>query len=158
MNRRSFLLLVALLFTTAVAPWAQVAVPVAVYPGASWEGIDKPESVGWSKAGLDLARDELQRLPSTGLMAIAGGRVLFEYGDVQAVSYLASVRKSILSMLFGNYVASGKVRLDKTLAEMGIDEIGGLTEEEKQATIRDLLTARSGVYHPASNDGDDLAS
>ena len=41
---------------------------------------------------------------------------------------------------------------------MGIDEIGGLTEEEKQATVRDLLTARSGIYHPASNDGDDLAS
>jgi CubicO group peptidase (beta-lactamase class C family) len=91
-------------------------------------------------------------------MAIVGGRVLMEYGDVKAVSYLASVRKSILAMLYGNYVASGKVRLNKMLAEMGIDEIGGLTDEEKQATIRDLLTARSGIYHPASNSGDDLAS
>jgi CubicO group peptidase (beta-lactamase class C family) len=80
------------------------------------------------------------------------------YGDVQTLSYLASVRKSVLAMLYGNYVASGKVRLDKTLAELGLDDVGGLTPDEKRATIRDLLTARSGVYHPASNSGDDLAS
>ena len=130
----------------------------AVFPTAEWERIARPEDVGWTAADLDSVRARLSQLATTGFMAVVGGRVLMEYGDVQAVSYLASVRKSILAMLYGNYVASGKVRLDKTLAEMGIDEIGGLTEEEKQATIRDLLTARSGVYHPASNDGDDLAS
>ena len=36
-------------------------------------------------------------------MAVVGGRVLMEHGDVRAVSYLASVRKSILAMLYGNY-------------------------------------------------------
>jgi hypothetical protein len=54
-------------------------------------------------------------------------------------------------MLFGTYVAKGTVRLDKSLAQMGIDDIGGLTPQEREATIRDLLTARSGVYHVASN-------
>jgi CubicO group peptidase (beta-lactamase class C family) len=100
----------------------------------------------------------LKKLPTTGFVAVVGGRVLMDYGDVQAVSYLASVRKSILSMLYGNFVASGKVNLDRTLAEIGIDDHGGLTAEERQATIRDLLSARSGIYHAASNDGDDLAS
>jgi CubicO group peptidase (beta-lactamase class C family) len=61
-------------------------------------------------------------------------------------------------MLFGRYVEDGTVRLDKTLAEIGIDDIGGLTAQEKQATIRDLMTTRSGIYHPAANTGDDLAS
>lgn len=130
----------------------------AVYPGGEWERIDKPESVGWSAVGLEQARAQLATLPSTGLVAVHGGRVLFEYGDVKAVSYLASVRKSILAMLFGNYVASGKVRLDKTLVEMGIDDRQGLTPQEKEATLRDLLMARSGIYHPASNAGDDTAS
>ena len=129
-----------------------------VYPGAEWERIGKPEAAGWSAAGLERAREKLSALPTTGLMAIVGGRVLFEYGDVQAVSYLASVRKSILAMLFGNYVASGKITLDKTLAQIGIDDLGGLSAEEKRATIRDLLMARSGIYHPASNAGDDTAS
>ena len=130
----------------------------AVFPAGDWERVDRPESVGWKAADLDTVRARLSKLSTTGFMAIVGGRVLMEYGDVQLVSYLASVRKSILAMLYGNYVASGTVRLEKTLAEMGIDDIGGLTTEEKQATIRDLLTARSGVYHEASNAGDDLAS
>ena len=130
----------------------------AVFPAAEWQRINRPEEVGWTAVDLDSVRAMLSKLPTTGFMAVVGGRVLMDYGDVQAVSYLASVRKSILAMLYGNYVTSGKVRLDKTLAEMGIDDIGGLTDEEKQATIRDLITARSGVYHAASNDGDDLAS
>jgi CubicO group peptidase (beta-lactamase class C family) len=54
-------------------------------------------------------------------------------------------------------VASGKIRLDKTLADLKIDDIGGLSDAEKQATVADLLGARSGVYHPASNAGDNLA-
>jgi CubicO group peptidase (beta-lactamase class C family) len=81
-----------------------------------------------------------------------------EYGDVRAVSYLASVRKSVLSMIIGNYVARKQLDLDRSLAELGIDDVGGLTAAEKEATVRDLLSARSGVYHAASNAGDDLAS
>ena len=130
----------------------------AVFPAADWARVERPEDVGWTAADLDSVRTLLSRLSTSGFMAVVGGRVLMEYGDVQLVSYLASVRKSILAMLYGNYVASGKVRLDKTLADMGIDDIGGLTDEEKKATIRDLITARSGVYHAASNDGDDLSS
>jgi CubicO group peptidase (beta-lactamase class C family) len=129
----------------------------AIFPAVDWERLDKPESAGWTQADLDAVRTRLQALPTSGFIAIAGGRVLMEYGDVKVVSYLASVRKSILAMLYGNYVASGKVRLNQTLAEIGIDDLGGLTAEEKQATVRDLLSARSGIYHPASNPGDNLA-
>lgn len=136
-------------------PPAQLA---PTYPDAEWQVLDDAASAGWSRASLDEVRARLETLPTTGFMAIAGGRVLLQYGDVEAVSYLASVRKSILAMLFGNYVASGRVRLDRTLAEIGIDDHEPLTEEEKRATVRDLLTARSGIYHPASNAGDDLAS
>ena len=129
----------------------------ATYPTPEWQA-SAAEKLGWTQADLDAVRARLQKLPTTGFMAVAGGRTLMQYGDVQAVSYLASVRKSVLAILFGNYVASGKVRLNKTLAAIGIDDIGGLTPGEKQATIKDLLTARSGVYHAASNAGDDLAS
>jgi CubicO group peptidase (beta-lactamase class C family) len=130
----------------------------AVYPAVEWQRLDSTDAAGWRAADLDAVRARLQALPTSGFVAIVNGRVLMDYGDVKVVSYLASVRKSILAMLYGNYVASGKVRLNRTLAEMGIDDIGGLTPEEKQATVRDLLTARSGVYHAASNAGDDLAS
>jgi hypothetical protein len=47
--------------------------------------------------------------------------ILVPAGDLTRLSYLASVRKSVLAMLFGNSVASGKIRLDKTLARLGIE-------------------------------------
>ncbi|MES2524508.1 MAG: serine hydrolase [Gemmatimonadota bacterium] len=129
-----------------------------IYPGAEWTRVPSVAAAGYSQAGLDSVRGLLAAGASTGFMAVADGRVLMEYGDLDTLSYLASVRKSILAMLYGNYVASGKVRLDKSLAQLGMDDVGGLLPSEKEATIRDLLTARSGVYHPASNSGDDLAS
>lgn len=140
------------------APAASSGSARVVYPTPSWAPIEDPASVGWSRAGLDSVRARLATLATTGMMAVVGGRVLMEHGDVRAVSYLASVRKSVLSMLFGIAVANGTVDLDRTLAQIGIDDIGGLTSAEREATVRDLLSARSGVYHIASNPGDDLAS
>jgi CubicO group peptidase (beta-lactamase class C family) len=132
--------------------------PAPVYPGAEWERIAVPETVGWSSEGLEAVRGRLSTMSSEALMAVVGGRVMFEYGDVETVSYLASVRKSILSMMFGRYVADGTANVDRTIGELGIDDHQSLSERERQATVRHLLSARSGVYHPASNAGDDLAS
>jgi hypothetical protein len=129
-----------------------------VYPATDWERFATPESAGWSSAGLDSVRTRLEGMSTSGMMAVVSGRVLFEYGDTEVQSYLASVRKSVLSMLYGIYVHEGRVDLDRTLEQLGIDDIEGLTHAEKQATTRHLLQARSGVYHPASNAGDDLAS
>ncbi|MGH7472107.1 MAG: serine hydrolase domain-containing protein [Longimicrobiales bacterium] len=130
----------------------------SVYPEQDWASITRPEAAGWSSAGLERLNQKLATLSTTGMMAVVGGRVLFQYGDVQRVSYLASVRKSVLSMLYGIYQERGKVNLSATLEQLSIDDIGGLTREEKQATVRDLLRARSGIYHEASNPGDDLLS
>jgi CubicO group peptidase (beta-lactamase class C family) len=127
-----------------------------VYPGKAWEQV-APESLGFSSAGLAAAHARLATTASTGLMAVVGGRVVFAYGDVDTVSYVASVRKSLLSMLYGVHVQRGAIDLDATLAQLGIDDRGDLTDVERQARVRDLLTARSGVFHPAANEGDDLA-
>jgi CubicO group peptidase (beta-lactamase class C family) len=134
------------------------AVSAGVFPGTTWDSILDPQAAGWSRLQLDSVRVKLSALPTTGFVAIVGGRVLMSYGDLDTVTYLASVRKSVLSMLIGNYVRRGTIDLNKTLAQLAIDDIGGLSDQEKQATVRDLLTARSGVYHPASNAGDDLDS
>ena len=129
-----------------------------VYPAAEWQRIERPECAGWSAAGLAQVRERLSQMATTGFVAVVGGRVLMDYGDVQVISYLASVRKSVLSMLYGIYTERGAIDLDQTLEQLGIDDLGGLTAEEKQATVRHLLSARSGIYHAASNGGDDAAS
>ena len=108
----------------------------------------------YSASRLMALRTTLQAGDTTGMLIIVGGRVLFEYGNVSETSYIASVRKSMVSMLYGKYVATGAVRLDQTLREVGIDDKGGLLPGELDATVADLLSARSGVYHAAANLGD----
>lgn len=129
-----------------------------VYPGLEWERWEAPESGGFSADGLAAVRKRVESMSTSAMMVVSGGRVVFEHGDLTEVSYLASVRKSILAMLYGIHVADGSIDLDRTLAEIGIDDHRGLTPEERRARVRDVIAARSGVYHPASNSGDDLAS
>jgi CubicO group peptidase (beta-lactamase class C family) len=128
----------------------------SVFPGHDWAFVSYPESVGFSGARLKDLSDYLKALDTNGLMVIVGGRVLYRWGDVKQLSYVASVRKSILAILYGKYVANGTIRLDRTLRDLGMSDVGGLLPIEREATVEDLLTARSGVYHPASYGGDDF--
>jgi CubicO group peptidase (beta-lactamase class C family) len=126
------------------------------FPGAQWERHPEARS-GGAAEGLRALRRGLESSDTTALVAVVGGRILFEYGDTAHLSYLASARKSVLAMLYGKYVQDGTIRLGDDLARLGIDDVGGLSAQERSATVEDLLTARSGIYHPAANSGDDSA-
>jgi CubicO group peptidase (beta-lactamase class C family) len=133
------------------APDRAIEAPATGYPGDYWERVSSPKAVGFSTPRLDMVRSVLEDLDTTAAMVIVHGRVLFQYGDVERMSYVASVRKSILGMLFGQHVAHGEIAETATLAQLGIDDVGGLTAEEKQATFGDLFVgepqrrrARSG--------------
>jgi len=127
---------------------------IEVFPGKEWERIEKPESIGYSSARLQSLRGWLQSLDTTAMIVSVGGRSLLEYGDLTHQSYLASVRKSVLAILYGKYVENGKIQLDKTLRELEFNDVGGLSPRELEATVEHLISARSGVYHLASNPGD----
>ena len=71
----------------------------AVYPGASWDRIADPASTGFSAEALDAIHPYVDGINTSAVMVVVGGRVLFEHGPVDSLSYLASVRKSILAML-----------------------------------------------------------
>ena len=92
---------------------------------------------------------------TTGLVVLHKGKSIFQYGDVKKLSYVASCRKSILSILYGKYVENETIDLSTKIGELGIDENDGLLPIEKTATINDLITSRSGVHHVASNGGYD---
>ena len=114
----------------------------------------KPEDVGFRQDKLDAVTEYArQNTPTTAIVAAVNGKIIYTYGDIKQVSYIASCRKSVLSMLYGKYVENGTVKLDETIGTLGIDDVGGLLPEEKTATVYDIITARSGVYHPASNPG-----
>jgi CubicO group peptidase (beta-lactamase class C family) len=136
----------------------QPAAAKPVYPGKVWEKIEKPESIGYSSDRLNAVRAWVTSLDTTSMMVSVGGKSLFEYGDQAHLSYLASVRKSLLAILYGKFVENGTIPLGRTLREIGLTDVGGLLPQELEATVESLITARSGVYHPASNSGDSTAS
>ena len=64
---------------TSGSTTSEATVAHAVFPGAEWERIERPESVGWTAADLDSVRARLSKLSTTGFMAVVGGRALMEY-------------------------------------------------------------------------------
>jgi CubicO group peptidase (beta-lactamase class C family) len=118
-------------------------------PDTEWESGAAPRP-----AAISPLKRLLAGADTTGMMVIHEGRCIFESGDVRESTYLASARKSLVSMTYGPAVARGEIDLDATLESIGFDDDRGLLPRERTARIRDLLTARSGVYHPAANLGD----
>jgi CubicO group peptidase (beta-lactamase class C family) len=129
--------------TSAANDWMHV-------PGADWERA-KPEAFGYSSARLEALRGWLKTQQTTAMLVVVHGKIIFEYGDLSLSSKVASVRKSVLSMLYGNYVVTGKIDTNKTVKELGLDDKQPFLPIEGHATLEHLLTARSGIYLPSGN-------
>lgn len=123
---------------------------VAQNPGAAWMQYAHPEEAGWSAEKLEEAQAYAEEIGSAAFLLIYDGKVVANWGETERRFMCHSVRKSLLSALYGIYVDQGKIDISKTLADLGIDDIHALSDQEKQAKISDLLKARSGVYHPAA--------
>jgi CubicO group peptidase (beta-lactamase class C family) len=118
-------------------------------PGAEWKQLASPEQAGWTAERLSKIHKYVEEIGSTSAMIVQHGVVVAAWGDIAHRSNLHSCRKSLLNSLIGNAVAQGKINPDDTLEKLGIDDDKpSLTAVEKQATVRDLLEARSGIYHP----------
>src|SRR3954469_12678623 len=86
----------------ASTPAAALAQPTAAtFPGDTWQRVADPTKIGWTKAGLDSVQALISRMNSSAMVVVEHGKIVYSYGDLTAQSYLASVRKSILSMLYG---------------------------------------------------------
>ena len=119
-------------------------------PAERWQKVVSPELMGWFSEGLAEARARSERLGTSALIIIENGVVVDAWGKLDEHYQSRSMRKSFLSMLFGRLVADGRLKLSDTLETLGIDDNSPLTAEERQATLYDLLTSRSGVYHAAN--------
>jgi len=120
-------------------------------PARDWMQLASPERAGCSPKKLSKIGDYIGEIGSTSAMIVQHGVVVAAWGDIARKSNLHSCRKSLLNSLIGIAVADGKINLSDSLEKLGIDDKRpSLTPEEKQATVRDLLEARSGVYHDAA--------
>jgi len=130
---------------------AQVESPgkPAVFPAEEWAQV-APESLGFSSAKLEQAKSYFEKIGGDACLVVRSGQVIAAWGDVAKPIPNRSFRKSYLNSLLGIEFEKGRLPLDATLGELGIDDKGGLTQDEKQARLRDLLSASSGVFHEAA--------
>lgn len=123
--------------------------PSVVWPGEEWTRTT-PKQAGWNPDLMAQARSYSEGIGTASFMVVHGGVVVDAWGDIRQRLALHSVRKSLLSALIGIAVEEGRLSLDATLSSLAIDDVPpALSQAEKQATVRQLLQARSGVYHPA---------
>jgi CubicO group peptidase (beta-lactamase class C family) len=110
-----------------------------------------PEGAGYSSEKLKEVEQFAKQIRCAAVMAIYDGQVFFAWGNISKKFHCHSIRKPFLSALYGIYLAKGDLNLDATLEDLHIDDIPpGLTLEEKQAKVEHLLMSRSGVYHEAA--------
>lgn len=148
LKRREFLKLFGAVWIHCLS-FSTLCTAGTVFPGAAWEKVARPQDAGYSSEKLAQAREYSHGINTAAVVIVSGGHIVDEWGEVERKFKTHSIRKSFLSALYGRYVREGVIDLDKTMADLGIDDVPPLTEEEKQATVRDCLKARSGVYHTA---------
>ncbi|MBO6584866.1 MAG: serine hydrolase [Gracilimonas sp.] len=109
------------------------------------------EQAGFNADSLKKLEHYLESSGSSALLLVYDGQVFFDWGKTDRKHVIHSIRKALLSSLYGIFVEKGVIDTSATLADLGIDDIEpSLTPMEKQATVADLLKSRSGVYHNAA--------
>lgn len=136
--------------------WVGAQAPEAKDRKAGLEYV-APEDVGWSSQKLEEAKAFAEKINSAAVMVLYDGKVFISWGNVAKKYRIHSIRKPLLSALYGIYRSRGKINLEATLEELGIDDIPpSLSGEEKMATVGDLLKSCSGVYHEAAAESRDM--
>ncbi len=121
------------------------------YPGVSWEKVDTSEEMGWSSECLQLAKILSNEIGSAAVLVVTGGKIVAAWGETTQRFSCHSMRKSLLSSLIGISVSEGQIDLSHTVADFKLDDNEpNLMAKEKEATVADMLKARSGIYHPSN--------
>ena len=159
---RSFFSTLAVTILSAAIASAQSAEPSEkitgeVVPGAEWQQV-KPEAVGYSSSKLEALRAWVKTQDTGSMMVVVQGRVIFSYGDVSHASKIASVRKSVIDMLYGKYLMNNTIDVGKNVKELGLeDPKTPFYPMEAKATLIQLLAARSCIYLPEREHPGDLS-
>ena len=145
--RATFLLCISLVIASSVAgktaPGSTNS-PEA-FPGASWQRITALEKVERLATARQFA--ETDSIHTSAVMTVQGGEIVDQWGDFDKKIDTYSVRKSLISALYGIYSSEGLIDISQTLEQLGIDDSPDPLTKEKKPRVVDLLRARSGVYH-----------
>jgi CubicO group peptidase (beta-lactamase class C family) len=119
----------------------------SAWPHAEWDEFAPDSETLESHRELRL---QMAASLSFALHVSKGGTVVADLGATDVPVRCQSIRKALMNGLIGVAVTNGMVSLDETIGDLDIDDIDSLSAVERSATVRHLLEARSGIYHPAA--------
>lgn len=116
-----------------------------------------PNEAGYSAEKLQALDAFLAQSGSSALLLLHDGNVFHQWGNIRQKLLVHSMRKALLSSLYGVQTGRATVDLQQTLAELNVDDRASpLTPSEKRARLVDLLQSRSGVYLPAAAEAESM--
>ncbi len=115
-----------------------------------WQIYKSYEDAGLNPKKMESLKTSFDTLNSDAFMVIRNGRVAASWGDIYRRFMLHSLRNNLIHALYGSYVSQNQIDTNLTIAQMGLDDMGKLSENEKSAKIIDLLAMRSCVFHDAA--------
>ncbi|MCO6512135.1 MAG: serine hydrolase [Aridibacter famidurans] len=115
-----------------------------------WKQYRDADGAGWSAEKLEAARKFGAESGSAAVFIVERGNVVAAWGAVDHPFKAASMRKSVYDAVIGASQKDKRFDPSRTISELGIDDLQPLTDEEKKATVEHLMTATSGIYHPAA--------
>ncbi|MEM1174002.1 MAG: serine hydrolase [Pseudomonadota bacterium] len=128
----------------------------ATHSASSFDAWDESPLSAEGIAGLEAFFEETG---TSSYLLLYQGKVAYSYGDIHHTHLIHSMRKPLMSLLYGSAVESGQIDLDETLATLGLEEDGiAFTDNEKQATVAHLLQSRSAIYLPAAAETEQMSA
>jgi CubicO group peptidase (beta-lactamase class C family) len=118
-----------------------------------WLQYKTPEDAGFSSKKLQKAHELADEYKSANVLIIYKGAIVQSWGDASRRFRMHSSRKATQSALIGIYASKGMIDINKSIGEYGIDEVTPLTDSEKKATVKQLMTGFSGIYIPSVAQG-----
>ncbi len=142
--------------------WTAPFIAVAILQGCATSTESRFDT--WDESPL--SPDGIARLESffedtgtSSYLLLYQGKVAYSYGDIHKPHLIHSMRKPLMSLLYGSAVESGQVDLNETLATLGLEEDGvAFTTNEMQATVAHLLQSRSAIYLPAAAETEQMSA
>jgi CubicO group peptidase (beta-lactamase class C family) len=122
-------------------------------PEKQWLQYKTPEDAGYSSQKLQKAHKLADQYKSASVLIIYKGAIVQSWGDASRRFRMHSSRKATQSALIGIYASKGAIDINKSIGDYGIDEVTPLTDVEKKATVRQLMTGYSGIYLPSVAQG-----
>lgn len=145
------LLVIITILTTCSSCKFQIAIPPTYQEIPQKRNLQNNSSIDESYTFLK------QKTEFDAFIAIHNDSIVASWGEVDLPIMTHSARKSIMSVLYGIAIDKGYIKLNQTLAELGIDDSKApLTPIEKTCTVRDLLMSRSGIYIEASGETQEM--